>query len=122
TPPWPGSARSTRRPKVSPSSSSSTAKDRRRGASPSSFRPPAWRAPSPRFSRRRGPSLQSAIAIGSAHREATPGAAPARDAELLRDVAGGDLNALGTLYDRYARDVWRVACRTLGDGADADDV
>ena len=44
------------------------------------------------------------------------------DADLLRDIAGGDRNALGTLYDRYARDVWRVACRTLGDRADADDI
>ncbi|MGH7439620.1 MAG: RNA polymerase sigma factor [Polyangiaceae bacterium] len=44
------------------------------------------------------------------------------DADLLRDVAGGDRDALGMLYDRYARDVWRVACRMLGDRADADDV
>jgi RNA polymerase sigma-70 factor (ECF subfamily) len=42
------------------------------------------------------------------------------DAELLRDVADGDLRALGTLYDRYAHDVWRVAHRTVG--ADAEDV
>jgi RNA polymerase sigma-70 factor (ECF subfamily) len=44
------------------------------------------------------------------------------DADLLRDVADGDLRALGTLYDRYANDMWRVARRTLGDAADADDV
>jgi RNA polymerase sigma-70 factor (ECF subfamily) len=44
------------------------------------------------------------------------------DPELLADVAAGDLGAIGELYDRYARDVWRAACRTLGDPADADDV
>ncbi len=46
----------------------------------------------------------------------------APDAELLRDVAGGDPRALGALYDRYALDVWRVVHRTLGHGADSDDV
>ncbi len=44
------------------------------------------------------------------------------DADLLSLVADGDLRALGTLYDRYSHDVWRVVRRTLGDGADADDV
>lgn len=44
------------------------------------------------------------------------------DADLLRHVAEGDPIALGRLYDRYALDVWRVARRVLGDGADADDV
>ena len=51
------------------------------------------------------------------------GAASSRtsDAELLRDVAAGDLGALGELYDRYARHVWQAARRSL-DGADAEDV
>ncbi|HEY8039358.1 MAG TPA: RNA polymerase sigma factor [Polyangiaceae bacterium] len=44
------------------------------------------------------------------------------DADLLRDVAAGDLGALGELYDRYARDVWRAVRRTLDDGADVEDV
>jgi RNA polymerase sigma-70 factor (ECF subfamily) len=44
------------------------------------------------------------------------------DAELLRGVASGDLEALGHLYDRYARDVWRAVCRSLHEGADVDDV
>jgi RNA polymerase sigma-70 factor (ECF subfamily) len=44
------------------------------------------------------------------------------DAALLSDVADGDLRALGTLYDRYATDVWRVVRRTLGNGGDVDDV
>jgi RNA polymerase sigma-70 factor (ECF subfamily) len=44
------------------------------------------------------------------------------DPELLRDVADGDLGALGELYDRYARDVWRAVFRTLGDAGDVEDV
>jgi RNA polymerase sigma-70 factor, ECF subfamily len=44
------------------------------------------------------------------------------DAELLADVAAGDLGAIGELYDRYARDVWRAARRTLDDASDTDDV
>jgi RNA polymerase sigma-70 factor (ECF subfamily) len=50
-------------------------------------------------------------------------ATPARtDAELLHEVAGGDLGALGEVYDRYARDVWRAVQRTLGDAGDVEDV
>jgi RNA polymerase sigma-70 factor (ECF subfamily) len=48
--------------------------------------------------------------------------APRCDAELLRDVAEGDVAALGELYDRYARDVWRAVRRTLTDGSDVEDV
>jgi RNA polymerase sigma-70 factor, ECF subfamily len=59
---------------------------------------------------------------GKAHRPAAPGAEEIGDPELLRQVADGELRALGTLYDRYARDVWRVVRRTLGDAGDADDV
>jgi RNA polymerase sigma-70 factor (ECF subfamily) len=44
------------------------------------------------------------------------------DAELLREVAAGDLGALGELYDRYARDVWRAIRRSLTDSADVDDI
>jgi RNA polymerase sigma-70 factor, ECF subfamily len=43
------------------------------------------------------------------------------DAELLESVAAGDLGALGELYDRYARHVWRAAQRSI-DGVDAEDV
>jgi RNA polymerase sigma-70 factor, ECF subfamily len=55
------------------------------------------------------------------------GAAPSRleqvsDPELLRNLVEGDLRALGALYDRYARDVWRVVRRTLGDAPDVEDV
>jgi RNA polymerase sigma-70 factor (ECF subfamily) len=44
------------------------------------------------------------------------------DPQLVRDVASGDLGALGELYDRYARDVWRAVRRTLVDVTDVDDV
>jgi RNA polymerase sigma-70 factor (ECF subfamily) len=44
------------------------------------------------------------------------------DAELLAAVASGHLGALGELYDRYARDVWRAVRRSLPNDADVDDV
>lgn len=44
------------------------------------------------------------------------------DAELLAGVASGHLGALGELYDRYARDVWRAVRRSLPNDADVDDV
>lgn len=44
------------------------------------------------------------------------------DPELVRAVAAGDLSALGELYDRYAKDVWRAVKRALVEGADAEDV
>jgi RNA polymerase sigma-70 factor (ECF subfamily) len=50
------------------------------------------------------------------------GAVARTDPELLRDIADGDLGALGELYDRYARAVWRAVQRTLGRGADQADV
>jgi RNA polymerase sigma-70 factor (ECF subfamily) len=37
-------------------------------------------------------------------------------------VATGDVVALGELYDRYARDVWRTVRRVLLDAPDAEDV
>jgi RNA polymerase sigma-70 factor (ECF subfamily) len=51
-----------------------------------------------------------------------PHVSPRSDGELLRALQGQDLSALGELYDRYARDVWRAARRMLGSEADADDV
>jgi len=51
-----------------------------------------------------------------------PRAALRPDDALLRDLQRGDLGALGELYDRYARDVWRAARRMLDNDADADDV
>jgi RNA polymerase sigma factor (sigma-70 family) len=44
------------------------------------------------------------------------------DAELLAAVGAGDLSALGTLYDRYARDVWRVLERVMNGSGDVEDV
>ena len=51
-----------------------------------------------------------------------PAASLPGDAEVLRKVAAGDLGALGEIYDRYARDVWRAVRRSLGDAADVEDV
>ncbi len=44
------------------------------------------------------------------------------DEALLAAIADGDLGALGELYDRHARDVWRAAARLLRGSADVDDV
>jgi RNA polymerase sigma-70 factor (ECF subfamily) len=44
------------------------------------------------------------------------------DPELLKGVVAGDLGALGELYDRYARDVWRAVRRSLASSTDVDDV
>ena len=46
----------------------------------------------------------------------------AGDAELLQSLATGDLGALGEIYDRYSRDVWRAVRRSLGDASDVEDV
>jgi RNA polymerase sigma-70 factor (ECF subfamily) len=47
---------------------------------------------------------------------------PISDPDLVHGIAAGDLGALGELYDRYARDVWRAARRSLLDSADAEDI
>ncbi len=44
------------------------------------------------------------------------------DAVLLTAVAAGDLGALGVLYDRHSRDVWRVLARVMNGSADVEDV
>lgn len=44
------------------------------------------------------------------------------DAELLAAVSAGDLGALGTLYDRHARHVWRVLARVTNGSSDVEDV
>jgi len=44
------------------------------------------------------------------------------DPEILKGVVAGDPGALGELYDRYARDVWRAVRRTLASATDVDDV
>ncbi len=53
----------------------------------------------------------------------TPSRTNARtDAELLAQVARGELGALGELYDRYQRDVWRVLTRTMVHQGDVEDL
>jgi RNA polymerase sigma-70 factor (ECF subfamily) len=49
-------------------------------------------------------------------------AGKATDAELLAQVAQGDLSPLGILYDRYHEDVRRFASRASGGAAHADDI
>jgi len=41
------------------------------------------------------------------------------DADLLRRIAGGSNEALGTFYDRYSGLVWGLLRRMLGEGGDA---
>ena len=43
------------------------------------------------------------------------------DVELAQALAAGDLNALGTLYDRYGALAYSVAVRVLGDPGLAED-
>jgi RNA polymerase sigma-70 factor (ECF subfamily) len=50
------------------------------------------------------------------------GASERSDPAVLAAVATGDLSALGILYDRYARDVWRVLSRVMMDRSDVEDV
>ena len=45
-----------------------------------------------------------------------------RDEELLGLIAGGDQQALGTLYDRYGRLVFSLALRVVGDRFGAEEV
>jgi RNA polymerase sigma-70 factor (ECF subfamily) len=44
------------------------------------------------------------------------------DVELLREIAAGELGALGALYDRYQLDVLRFVARATGNGPDVDDL
>lgn len=48
--------------------------------------------------------------------------APRGDAELLAAIAAGDVVALGQLYDRHARDVWRAVRRATNDSPDSEDL
>ncbi|MEO0458373.1 MAG: sigma-70 family RNA polymerase sigma factor [Cyanobacteria bacterium P01_A01_bin.114] len=47
---------------------------------------------------------------------------PITDAALVQRLWRGDLDALGTLYDRYANLVYTIALRSLGDVASAEDL
>jgi RNA polymerase sigma-70 factor (ECF subfamily) len=46
----------------------------------------------------------------------------ANDAAAVDRTAGGDAEALAMLYDRHARHVFSLACRILGDPAEAEEV
>jgi RNA polymerase sigma-70 factor (ECF subfamily) len=45
-----------------------------------------------------------------------------RDVELLRRIAVGDRKAFAEFYDRHAALMYSVACKILGDNAEAQDV
>lgn len=47
---------------------------------------------------------------------------PDTDADLIDQVRRGSLKGLGTLYDRVAGDLYRVALRITASSADAEDV
>jgi RNA polymerase sigma-70 factor, ECF subfamily len=47
---------------------------------------------------------------------------PISDAALLANIAQGDLGALGVLYDRHARAVWRSVHRVTNGTNDVDDL
>jgi RNA polymerase sigma-70 factor (ECF subfamily) len=46
----------------------------------------------------------------------------ASDEILLSNIAGGDQQALGSLFERYGRLLRSVAARILGDGSEAEDL
>jgi RNA polymerase sigma-70 factor (ECF subfamily) len=50
------------------------------------------------------------------------GAMPRSDSQVLRDLAGGEIGALGDLYDRYNEPVRRFLARATSDAADVDDL
>jgi len=49
-------------------------------------------------------------------------AASASDADLLVRIAQHDLGALGALYDRHMRSVWRVVYRVTNGASDVEDI
>jgi RNA polymerase sigma-70 factor (ECF subfamily) len=51
-----------------------------------------------------------------------PRRATRTDDVLLLQIAQGDLEALGDLYDRHAANMWRAVARVLGSRTDARDV
>lgn len=76
------------------------------------------------FARRQPPTRPSPVGMSmgetdTAGNETVP-AAPHGD--LLAAVARGDHYALGRLYDALARPLYALACRILGDAAEAQDV
>ena len=66
------------------------------------------------------PRLPLPRAVGTATM-ARVNALDATDAELLQRVGGGDRDAFETLYRRYARSVFGMALRRLGDRGTAED-
>ena len=44
------------------------------------------------------------------------------DPDILRQLAAGEIGALGELYDRYREPVWRFVARATSDADDVDDL
>jgi RNA polymerase sigma-70 factor (ECF subfamily) len=65
---------------------------------------------------------ENAATATFASRSSAPGAAGDLDAELMRHIREGSMDALGTLYDRDAEAVHAAALRVLGDPAAAAEV
>jgi RNA polymerase sigma-70 factor (ECF subfamily) len=61
------------------------------------------------------------IARPTARRASTQGEVVS-DAELLRALAGGDIGALGELYDRYNEAIRRFVARATSNAEDVDDL
>jgi RNA polymerase sigma-70 factor (ECF subfamily) len=55
-------------------------------------------------------------------RNAASHAEPARDPDILRKIAGGELDALGDLYDRYHELIRAFVARATSNAEDVDDL
>ena len=58
----------------------------------------------------------------SVHSEKISGGTDPSDAELLEQVKGGDVRAIGALYDRYAPMLFPMTLRIVRDRTEAEDV
>jgi RNA polymerase sigma-70 factor (ECF subfamily) len=73
--------------------------------------------------RERGTGTRAALTPATKPVDAAAAAAPHRtDAELLREVAGGDRAAFGELYDRLAPGALALGYRMLGSRREAEDL
>lgn len=62
------------------------------------------------------------MSAGGPHATFLRSAPPSSDAELMHQVAAGELNALGELYDRHQPPLRAFVARVTGDAEDVDDL
>jgi RNA polymerase sigma factor (sigma-70 family) len=62
------------------------------------------------------------MSVGKPVRHAAAPAEAASDPDMLRRLAGGEMNALGELYDRYHETLRRFVARATSDAEDVDDL